>query len=108
MLSRLHKQRHQRSVATLGAPMAVQIGIEDRTLRHRICGVKVLTRMKDARRAVAQPDLHLSVEDENPLRRSRAMERTAESRRASTQLESQRREHRREHRLRRSPGERNV
>src|SRR5262249_61480498 len=82
----LYEQRDQRLGAALRAPVAVQPGVERRAFGQQIRGVEMLARAEAPRRAVAQSDLHLAAQDEDPLRLGRAVPLAAEPDRAVAQL----------------------
>ena len=75
--------------------MSMQIGIEARAFRDEVGREEVLAWLEDARRTVAQANLHLACENEDPLRLGRAMEHASEADRALPQLIARRRKDRR-------------
>src|SRR5690349_781398 len=87
--------------------MAVQLGVESRAGRKQVGSIEVLAGLEDAT-AVAHADLHLALQDEDPLRRRRAVPLAAETHRAVAQLVAGRGEHLGEHRLRVALGERDL
>src|SRR5436190_6398376 len=77
----------------------MQVGVESRAVREEVGSIEVLARPEDAA-AVAHADFHLALQDEDPLRRRRAMPLAAEAHRAVAQLIAGGGEHLGEHRLR--------
>src|SRR5258708_28631830 len=100
-----YKQRHQRVLAALRAPVPVQLRIERSAFGQRVGRIEMLPRLEHAAAAVLQADLHLSRQNEYPLRLGRAVPLAPEADRAVAQLVAGGRQDFREHRLRRAFGQ---
>lgn len=81
-----HKQRNQRHIAHLTAPMPVNSAVEGRSGGKHIGAVKVFPRMKTARTSILQADFHDARQNKTPLWCSGAMEFTAKADRTGAQL----------------------
>src|SRR4051812_47409871 len=84
----------------------MQFLVERRPVGKRVRGIEVLAGLEDARAAVPKADLHLSLQDEHPLRLWRAMPCAAEAGRALSELVAGRRKDGRKRRLRGPVGKR--
>lgn len=106
--SATHEQGHQGLVAQLAAPVAVHFRIEGGAGRQGVGRVKMIAPAEHATAAVLQTDLHVAVQNEDPLVVNRAMELTAKARWAVAQLVAARSHQGRELTLRRALGQRDC
>src|SRR6266581_80444 len=81
-----HKQCDERLLAALRAPVAVQFRVEGCAFGQRVGRIEVLSRLEHAAAAIVQADLHLSRQNEYPLRLGRAVPLAPEADRAVAQL----------------------
>src|SRR5450830_404610 len=77
---------HQRVWPHLPAPMPMHRRVEHRAGRQGVGRIEVLAGPEHARDPALQPDLHLALQNEHPLRLARAMEIAAKAHRAVAQL----------------------
>lgn len=85
-ISAAHKQRLQRLVAHLSAPVTMHCSVKGSAIRQHIRRVKMFTRLENARHTALQTDLHLPCQDKTPLRAAGAMELAAKANRTLAQL----------------------
>jgi lactoylglutathione lyase len=102
-----HKQRHQRLISYLAAPVAVHGRIERHTVRQQVGRIEVLSRLEKTRNTTLQANLHQAGQNETPLRPACAVKTAAKANRAGAQLVAARREYFRQHGLGRALVKRN-